>query len=164
MGENSKSSMNWRLKIAFACYLLVTLMLVIFALVYLFRSEFMPYHAVAIGQNWREVEPPIQILIMALMKVTGGGWLAVALAIGIMLFIPFRNGMRWAYFAIPVIGLTTSLTTLFVTLYVTFNTPATPPWTSAAIATLLLVVGFIFSVLPAPKVKHGEKTQADSQS
>ena len=122
-----KNTMSWRLKVAFSCYLLDLLLLTVFALMYLLRSEFMPYHADAVGQSWAEVGPAFQILISALMKVTGGGWLATAIAIGVLLFIPFRKGMRWAYWAIPAIGLPISLSSLYATIYVAHNTPASPP-------------------------------------
>jgi hypothetical protein len=113
----------------------------------------MPYHAVAVGQSWAEVNPSFQILILALMKVTGGAWLATALGVGILLFIPFKQGKRWTYWAIPAIGLPTSLTSLYATLYVARNTPASPPWIAAACGTLLLVIGFLFSVIPTDKTK-----------
>lgn len=152
-----KVKMSWKLKVAFSCYLLGSLILIILALIYLLRSEFMPYHAVAVGQSWVDIDPPFQILISALMKVTGGGWLASACSIGILLFIPFRKGMRWAYWAIPVIGLSTSLTSLYATIYVASNTPASPPWMAAMLGTILLVVGFIFSMIPEEKIKQEEK-------
>lgn len=148
--------MSWNLRITFACYLLGCLALLVLALTYLLRSEFMPYHAVAVGRSWAEVDPSFQILISALMKVTGGGWLATALAVGILLLIPFRQGLRWAYWAIPVIGLPTSLTSLYATLYVARNTPASPPWMAAALGTLLLAIGFLFSVIPSEKAKRDQ--------
>ena len=113
----------------------------------------MPYHAVAVGQSWTEVDPAFQVLILALMKVTGGGWLAAALAVGILLYIPFSTGVRWSYWAIPIIGLPASLSSLYVTIYVAHNTPASPPWIAAALGTILLIVGFILSMLPASGTK-----------
>ena len=141
----------WKRTVAFCCHLLAALSLLIFALVYLFRSEFMPYHAVAVGQNWAEVDPAFQVLTLALMKVAGGGWLATALAVIILLLIPFRKGARWADWAIPVIGLPASVSSLYVTLYVAHHTPASPPWIAAALGTMLLIVGFICSILPTSK-------------
>ena len=113
----------------------------------------MPYHAVAVGQSWAEVDPAFQVLILALMKVTGGGWLATALAVGILLSIPFAKGARWCYWAIPIIGLPTSLSSLYVTTYVAHNTPASPPSIVPALGTILLIVGFILSMLPASGTK-----------
>jgi len=59
-------------------YGLISLLGFIFAYIYLFRSEFMPYHAIAVGKDWADVAPEFQVLILALMRVSGGGWLGVA--------------------------------------------------------------------------------------
>ncbi len=149
-----KNTMSWKLKVAFFCYLLSMLILILFALMYILRSEFMPYHAAAVGQSWTEVDPAFQIVILALMKVTGGGWLATVFANGILLFIPFRKGMQWAYWAIPVIALPASLTSLYSVIHLARNTPASPPTMAAAIATILIVVGFVFSMMPEAQTKQ----------
>ncbi|KAA3659653.1 MAG: hypothetical protein DWQ04_21690 [Chloroflexi bacterium] len=146
----SGSRINGRVKVAFYCYLLTLLLLAVFGLIYLFRSEFMPYHAVAVGQSWADLEPAFQILILGLMRVIGGNLLATAFAIGIILFGPFRQGARWSYWAIPIIGLLSSVATLYATLYVDRNTPASAPWMAAALGVVLLVLGFILSVAPEP--------------
>ena len=85
--------MNWRLKLSFFCYMFSLILAVTFSLIYLFRPEFMPYHADAVGQSWSEVDPAFQILILALMRVTGGGMLAMSCAIGILLLKVFRQGI-----------------------------------------------------------------------
>ena len=113
----------------------------------------MPYHAVALGESWTEVDPALQVLILALMKVAGGGWLATALAVEILLFIPFSKGARWSYWAIPIIGLPATLSSLYATIDVANNTPASPPWIAAALGTILFIVGFILSLLPASDTK-----------
>lgn len=59
--------MSKLMKIAFGCHLVAALLLLIFGLVYLFRPEFMPYHAVALDREWSTVERPYQVLILALM-------------------------------------------------------------------------------------------------
>ncbi len=152
-----KNRMSGRLKVAFLCYLLTLPLLIIIGLIYLFRPEFMPYHAVAVGQSWSELDPAFQILFLAFMRVVGGSFLATACAIGILLFKPFRQGIRWTYWAIPAIGLISSLSSLYATVHVAMNTPASPPWMAAALGALLLMIGFILSVLPEVK-KNPEET------
>ena len=154
-----ESRMSGRLKVAFLCYLLALSLLTIFGLIYLFRSEFMPYHAVAVGQSWSELDPSFQILILALMRAVGGGLLATACAIGILLFKPFRQGIRWTYWAIPVIGLIASFSSLYATIYVARNTPASPPWIAAALGALVLVIGFILSLVPEVKENAKETSE-----
>ena len=149
-----RNAMSIRMKIGFWCHLLATLQIGIIGLIYLFRSQFMPYHAIAVGKIWTEVDPAFQILLLALIRVVGGAWVATALAMGILLFIPFRQGMRWARLAIPAIGLVAELAALYVTLSVTLNTPATPPWKGVVLIMVLLVAGFIFSFEPEKKKEH----------
>lgn len=140
-----KRNMGGRLRLAFICYLLVLPPLIVFGLIYLFRSAFMPYHAVAVGHSWSDVDPAFQILILALMRVAGGGFLTTAVAMGIMLFKPFRQGRPWAYWAIPGVGLISLLSSLYATAYVTRHTPASPPWIAAGLGVLLLCTGLILS-------------------
>lgn len=140
-----------KMKLAFSCHLLASLIILSFGVIYLFRSEFMPYHAVAVGQEWSQLPASFQILIKALMKVTGGGWLASALAMLVLLVFPFKEGARWAYWAIPFIGLVSILPTLYAAILVAQSTPASPPWKVALIVAILLVVGLILSLISSSK-------------
>lgn len=140
--------MRWTMKTAFYCHLCAVVFLIAFGLTYLLRPEFMPYHAKAVGKSWSEVEASFRILILALMRVVGGGFLATACAAGFILFAAFRRGAGWALWAIPIAGLCASLPSLYVTLKVARNTPASPPWIAAAVGTVLLLAGLLFSLLP----------------
>ena len=92
LGETvMRNGMSIRMKTAFWCHLLALLPIGIFGMIYLFRSQFMPYHAIAVGKTWAEVDPSFQILLLALIRVLGGTWIATALAMGILLFIPFKQ-------------------------------------------------------------------------
>ena len=81
--------MKTQLLLSSICFLLVMLTGLFFASLYLFRKQFMPYHAKAVGKIWIELDATIRTLIIALMRVVGGGWLAVAMAIGFMLYFSF---------------------------------------------------------------------------
>jgi len=140
--------MTRNLKLAIGCHVLASLVVAAFGLMYLLRTDFMPYHAVAVGQKWTDVAPGFQALILGLMKAAAGGWLASVVAIGILLAVPFREGLRWARWAIPAIGLTATLTALYATLYVGMHSPATPPWIAAAAAALLFAAGLVVSLVP----------------
>jgi hypothetical protein len=149
-----KSAMSIRMKLGFRCYLIAMFLLGIIGLVYLFQSQFMQYQEIAVGKTWTEIDPAFQILWLALMRFVGGAWIATALAMGIVLFIPFRQGMRWARWAVPVIGLVALLPAFYAMLSVTLNTPATAPWKSAALTIVMLVAGFILTLEPEQKTEH----------
>ena len=133
-------------KWAMLCHSIAMLLLAGFGVIYLFKTEFMPYHAIAVGRSWAEIDAGLQLLLLALMKVAGGGWLATAIAIGVLLAWPFRAGLRWSYWAIPAIGLVAALSSLFVTIYMANHSPANPPWFAAAIGVCCLCAGLILSL------------------
>lgn len=138
--------MNTRMKAAFGCHLLATVILAAFGITYLLKTEFMPYHSVAVGMAWIDVSPSFQVLILALMKVIGSACLAVVVLELILLFVPFRRGVVWSRWAIPAGGLVICAGTLYGMLYVEFNTSATPPWIAPVVAALLLVAGLLLSL------------------
>ena len=137
--------MSKRMKAAFGCHALALLIIAAVGVIYLSRTQFMPYHAVALGRSWADVDQALQILLLALIRALGGACLATALAIGIFLVIPFRKGVFWARWAIPVVGLVAQLPLLYATLSVALNTPATPPWIGVLLIIVLLIAGFILS-------------------
>lgn len=152
-----KSTMSLRLKTSFFCYMLILPQAITFSLIYLFRSEFMPFHASIVEQNWSEVDPAFQILILALMKVAGGGWLSIVIAVSILLFGPFRKGKRWAYWAVPAVALPPMLIILYLQINVSLNTQSSPPWVFSVLGLILLLAGFILSMVPETKVNSAEQ-------
>lgn len=138
--------MNTRMKVAFGCYFLVGLLLVGFGFVYLFRAEFMPYHSVAVDMPWSEVPVRFQVLILALMKALGGTCVALALALYIVLFVPFRQGARWALWAMPLFGLVQSAGSFYAMSHVALNTSASPPFWAPTAGVVLSIVAFVLSV------------------
>ena len=129
------------------CYALAVLVAMAFGVVYLTRSRFMPYHGDALQRSWDELDPQLQVLLLALMRAVGGGWLAVSLGVAFLLVFPFRAGETWARYAIPVVGLAAALPTLYSALYVKSRTPASPPVNLVVGAILLLIVGFVASLV-----------------
>jgi hypothetical protein len=129
--------------ISFICYALVGLLGFVFAFIYLFRSEFMPYHAVAVGTEWNTVDDSMKVLILALMRVSGGGWLATSISITILLIA--RSKFTSSIFSIgmTVVGLGALIPTLYATLYVRGNSPADPPWIAAVLGIVLLVIALV---------------------
>ena len=132
-------------KVGFVCYLLSLILCGVFGLLYLISPQFMPYHAVAIGATWKDLAPAYRILILALMKSTGAGFLGTSIAGFFVLLIPFRTGAPWANWSMLLVGLIVTIPTLYATLTVKWFTPASPPWVASLIGMLLVVAGFTLS-------------------
>lgn len=134
------------LSLAFACHALGIVTIVGFGLAYLLRRQFMPYHGVALGQEWAEVPRPVQVLTLALMRAVGGAALALAVLAGFVLLIPFRAGEAWAFWALPVSSVLVSSGSLLAMGTVAKNTPARPPFLPVVVALVLSIVGFFLSL------------------
>lgn len=141
-----KSTMNWQLKVAFFCYVAIILLTGAFAIVYLYRGEFMPYHSEVVGQNWSEISPALQHVILGLMQAVGAAWLSLAIAASILLYKPFRRGERWSFWGIFFILLPAEIVNLWVVVNMSMNTAASPPWEIVAFKAVLLLVGFSLSI------------------
>jgi len=133
--------------VATACYLVAAGLSAMFGVIYLTRSEFMPYHSKAIGQEWDELPANLQVLLLALMRACGGGLLGVGLCLAILVIVPFQSGASWAMYTIPGIGLVTSLSTLYATYLVKTKTPGTPPIGMSVLGIGLFLIGFLLSFL-----------------
>jgi len=110
---------------------------------YLLSSEFMPYHADALSLEWGEVSPELKVLLLALMRVAGGGFLCVGIVLAFLLFFPFREDRIWARITLPLVIFSVYVPTLYATISVTLNSPATAPWYGPAAAVLCALVGAI---------------------
>jgi hypothetical protein len=133
--------------VAFVCYVISALIAFSFSFIYLTRTEFMPYHRDAVGHEWHEVDRSYQVLILALMRAAGGGWLATGISLVFLLAFPFRSQELWALIALPLVGLSTAGASLYATLHVKNNTNATPPVLLVVAAIVLVLAGFLLSII-----------------
>ncbi len=124
--------------IAFGLYLVTVLFCLVCGLIYLFRKEFLPYHADVVATSWNKIDARFQALTIALLRASGGGLFCYAVAMSFILFIPFRNGEAWANWALLTIGLAESIPTLIATLVVKRNANAN----LTLLCILLILAGF----------------------
>ena len=137
--------MNTRDKIAFNIYLVVALAWIAFGIVYISCPSFMPYHRQAVSMPWEALDPGLQVLIQAFMKMAAAGFFVSSLAVLVLLFIPFRRQARWAHRAIPLLGIVWNVLSVYVTSVVAAETGASTPWHVAAAGTVFMITGFILS-------------------
>ena len=88
-----------RTKAALAIYLIIGTVNVVLGGLYFTSEQFMSHHSQAVGAPWREVDPGAQALILALMKMAGGGWIVLGFFTIILALAEFvRSSIvsRWA--------------------------------------------------------------------
>jgi len=137
-----------RKKVALILFVLSVVPGAVFGLIYLVIPRFMPYHAAAAGVGWPELSPGLRALILALLRVAGGGFLAASAAVLIMILRGFRRGLAWSYWAIPLVGACSSVPTLYATLFLKLRTQAATPWPLPALSLVLLAAGWLLSSGP----------------
>lgn len=148
--------------IAVACYAGTALSSLVLAAIYLTRPEFMPYHADALGLGWEAVDPAAQVLVLALMRVAGGGFLAVGLATAVVAAGPFRRGETWARIALPAIVAAFYGPTLWATLAVAAQTPATPPYWGPASGLAAAAIGSALDLLDRRRERADGRSASQS--
>ena len=129
------------------CYGIDAVIALIFGVIYLTRSQFMPYHSLALAKAWSEVEPNTQTLILALMRAAGGGFIATGIAIIVLLCIPFQAKEQWAIYSVFFICFCSSFGSGYATYLVHNNTPGNPPLKLSFVAVLLSLVGLFCSIV-----------------
>ncbi len=137
--------MNTKTKIAFSCYFIGILIIASIAIIYLFTPQLLPYQEQAIGASWSELNSGLQTQFLSLMKVSGGGYISLAVTLTILLFIPFRQGKEWARWTIPAIGIPAILIVNYAGLTIILNTPGRPPLVAGPVVIAFLLTGLILS-------------------
>ncbi|MGB2153639.1 MAG: hypothetical protein ACPHVX_06770 [Flavobacteriaceae bacterium] len=122
---------------------LAGLIILIMGLIYLFKNSFMPYHRDAVSMQWSELSMGTQFLILALMRATAGGYLAVAVMIIVLQRRFSKTPSKWIPIVILIPGFIISLTSIYATLLVRFNSPGKPPTLLAIFGIVLLLIGYI---------------------
>lgn len=138
--------MSPRMKFAFWIYFVLMVAGAAWGVGFLFRSEFTSYHGAAAGVPWSEVPFNFQIVILALTKLAGGLWVAFTLCIFVLLFLPFRQGARWAVWAVPLLMLAQYLAPMPAMIHLTTNSPAMPPWALTCGCIVATLVALLVSV------------------
>lgn len=126
---------------AIAFYTITAIVSIAMGAIYLFSSEFMPYHADAIGRTWQELRDSEQALIGAILDIAGAGWIALGTAVVVLAVIPMWSGELWARLLVPFLLVLFYVPNLLATLSVLQQTPATPPWYGNAVALVATAIG-----------------------
>lgn len=138
--------MKTRIKIAFACYLFVGLVSILFGLRYILASQIMPYHQEAVGVPWGDLPPRIQKFLLASLHGGGMSMILFGTSVLILLLIPFRRGEVWSRWALAVLCVPAQLATLYLALDLHLSTRASTPWPLGAFMTVLVLAAMALSM------------------
>ncbi len=131
----------------FWVYMVVNTFILFFGILYSCRLKLMPYHEEVIRMRWDELQPEFQILLRAFLAGISIPFIIIALLNYAILLIPFRRGEIWAILVVPVVGIIFSIAGFIVPHYLHKRTGAKTPRLPGAIATVIYVAGFVFSLM-----------------
>lgn len=134
-------------KIGILGYILTAVISFGFGSTYLIRDRFMPYHADAIGMKWEQIPSELQYVIMALIHITGAGWLSLAIAIGFFAYYSSKSLSLKADLAIFITCICLGAATMIASATVSFHTNGKPPWFMALAALLLMALAFTCTLI-----------------
>jgi hypothetical protein len=139
------SCMPIRTKLGFGCFLLIAVGALIVGVRYSFSPRIMPYHQEALGVDWDDLGPREQRLMLALLRGAGLAALVTGIAMGTLLFIPFRRGERWARWTLSGLSLTLLIPAARQAATLAAATGAATPWPALLVAILVVLVGFLLA-------------------
>jgi hypothetical protein len=109
----------------------------------LHSRSFIPFHQQAAKKPLSSLDPPLQSVILALMRVSGLGFLVVGLLLTIFPVVNYFRPHRFVQIAIPAVCLV-YCTGLFVANYSLHKqTKAATPWKGALAAAVMIAAGMV---------------------
>ncbi|WDY56255.1 hypothetical protein [Pseudomonas sp. PSKL.D1] len=140
--------MDWLLWLHIGSYGAALLIMLAFAITYATRSQFMPYHAEALNRPWHALDAHLQLLLLALIRLLGWGWLTIACAGAVMLYqvvtldLPLQLLVLLQGFCLlavtPIIAVSSQVKRL---------TNSSPPISATWLIVMLTWLGFLFGLL-----------------
>ncbi|HGM5813168.1 hypothetical protein QP585_24075 [Serratia ureilytica] len=130
------------------CYVLSLALVLLFSILYIFRSSFMPYHQNAVQRQWHEVDLRMQKLLLALMHALGVAWLSWFFFCVYLLTILLSGPvLMWQLVVFQAFYVFSTLAPVTVAIRLRLQTGAKTPVVGGAMAAALSVLGFICILL-----------------
>lgn len=135
------------MKIAIGVYCVVGALIVLGGINYLAASEFMSYHAQAVGAEWSSLSSEQQGLILGLMKGRAAGAVAVGVTIVLLATVGLARRASFVLWVLPLLALTYLGLATYSTYFMHARTHGGPPLALGPVAAALSVVAAVLSYL-----------------
>ncbi|MGD0710444.1 MAG: hypothetical protein ABR968_04625 [Bacteroidales bacterium] len=129
-----------------ALYIIVGVISLLMAYKNLFAVKFLPFHQKASGRQWNEIEYPLKLVIISLIRLAGLGFLVIAILLLVFPVVNYFEPNTFYKYTIPVIALI-YCSGLFIINYVLYSkTKAKTPWKGSLYAMFIIILGIIISI------------------
>jgi hypothetical protein len=134
------------LNLALIPLLLVALAVIVFGVRYMRRDSFLPYHAAVAGKSWSELDPGVQVVILGMLRLIGGGFATFGVTL-LWLCFALHGGARWAPWAILTVSAIALAPMLYVAIQLrSFRPDAQTPVRPTLVMMVLIALGIGLSI------------------
>jgi hypothetical protein len=134
--------------VATCLYAFVGIISLVMALKSLRATKFLPFHEAAAAQPWSELGTGLQAVILSLLRLSGMGFLIVAVQLGVAaVAVNFRPSLVVTW-VLPLISLVFCVGLYGVNLRLHRRTGARTPWRGSLYAAIAIAAGLVVSILP----------------
>jgi hypothetical protein len=126
-------------------YAIVGVMSLIMALKSLLSKKFIKFQEEAAAKQWEEIEKPLQFVILALIRISGLGFLVIALLLLIFPIINYFRHDNFIKFSIPLVSSIFCLGLFLINYFLHKNTKSETPYRGSLIALTGILSGIILS-------------------
>ena len=127
-------------------YIIVGAISMLMAYKNLFAVKFLPFHETAAGKKWNEIENPLKLVILTLLRISGLGFLIIAILLLVFPVVNYFNPDSFIKYSIPVVALIYCCGLLIVNYALYSKTKAKTPWKGSLYAILIIILGIIISI------------------
>jgi hypothetical protein len=127
-------------------YFLVGVISLAMAFKSLFSKKFLPFHEHAAGKTWDRIEAPFQRVIIALIRISGLGFLVTGLLMVVFPVVNYFVPDPFVKYAVPVVAFVFCGGLFWANYHLYKETYATTPWKGSFIAMAVIAAGIIISV------------------
>jgi hypothetical protein len=129
-------------------YMVVGLVSLTMAYKSILSKGFLPFHEEAAGKSWDKIGTGLQFVVIALMRVSGIGFLVVGCQLTIFPIVDHFNHDPFVHYAIPAISLLYCFGLFLINHQLSIKTRARTPWRGSLCAAVILALGIIISWIP----------------
>ena len=133
--------------IATGLYALVAVIALVMALESLRARKFLRFHEAAAAQPWDELGPGVQAVILSLLRLTGLGFLLVALQLAIAAVAGDFHPSLVVTLALPLLSLLFCAGLCAVNFQLHRRTGAATPWRGSLYAAIAIAAGLVVSIV-----------------
>lgn len=112
----------------------------------MFSKSFIPFHEHAAAIAWNEVNKQLQYVILAIMKVSGLGFLMIAILLLLFPLVTYFDGNPIIRFAIPLLAFLFCGGLFIINYRLYKQTKAKTPWKGSLIAMLAIMLGILVTI------------------